>query len=432
MKKNAAIVSHESSQNTLLAMQDKERGAPHRSVYGHTRGREHRSDAVLRASSSIWADSIYFDYNATTPIDPAVRAAMLPFLDQEFGNPSSFYTLGRRASTGVTKAREQVAQLLNATSSKIIFTSCATESIATAFLSALEAAPEKRHLITSSVEHSATLELCRHYESRGYEITYLPVDSDGNFSLEQLKKSITPSTALISLLWANNETGVIFPVEKVAAIAVEQGVPLHLDAVQAVGKIPIDLRSLPVSYLSLSGHKIYAPKGIGALYVHRHASYTPLLRGSQEGARRGGTENVANIVGFGHAAMMATEKLSCELPRLAALRDRFETNLLQQLSGVHRNGNLSSRLPNTSSLTFDDIDAASALFLFDDKGLCCSAGSACNTQSRTPSHVLSAMGRSLKEARATLRFSIGRFTTEVEVDQAIEITSGVVEKLRHL
>lgn len=375
---------------------------------------------------------LYFDYNATTPLDPAVRAAMTPFLDEEFGNPSSFYTLGRRASTAVTEAREQVAQLFNASSSEIIFTSCATESIATAFLSALEAAPEKRHLITSTVEHSATLELCRHYESRGYEITYLPVDRDGNLSLEQLKKSITPSTALISLLWANNETGVIFPIEKIAAIAAEQKVPLHLDAVQAIGKVPIDLKTLSVSYLSLSGHKIYAPKGIGALYVHRHASYTPLLRGSQEAARRGGTENVANIVGFGHAAMMATEKLSLELPRLTALRDRFEKNLLQQLSGVHRNGDLSARLPNTSSLTFDGIEATSALFLFDDKEFCCSAGSACNTQSRTPSHVLSAMGQSLEEARATLRFSIGRFTTEAEVDQALEIVSSVVEKLRRL
>ena len=432
MKKNAAIASQESSQNALLGMQDKERGAQHRSVYGHTRGREHRSNAVLRTSSSIWGDSIYFDYNATTPIDPSVREAMMPFLDQEFGNHYSFYSLGRRAATAVTEARERVAQLLNATSSEIIFTSCATESIVTAFLSALEAAPDKRHLITSTVEHSATLELCRYYESRGYEITYLPVDRDGNLSLEQLKQSITPSTALISLLWANNETGVIFPVEKVAAIAVEQGVPLHLDAVQAVGKIPIDLQALPVSYLSLSGHKIYAPKGIGALYVHRHASYTPLLCGSQEGTRRGGTENVANIVGFGHAAMIAAEKLSSEWPRLTALRDRFETNLFQQLSGVHRNGNLFSRLPNTSSLTFDGIEAASALFLFDRKSLCCSAGSACNTQSRSPSHVLSAMGRSLEEAAATVRFSFGRFTTEVEIDQALEIISGVVEKLRQL
>jgi len=356
----------------------------------------------------------------------------MPFLDQEFGNPSSFYELGRRTATAVTEARKQMAQLLNATSSEIIFTSCATESIATAFLSALEAAPDKRHLITSTVEHSATLELCRYYESRGYEITYLPVDRDGNLSLEQLKQSITPSTALISLLWANNETGVIFPVEKVAAIAVEQGVPLHLDAVQAVGKIPIDLQALPVSYLSLSGHKIYAPKGVGALYVHRHASYTPLLRGSQEVTRRGGTENVASIVGFGHAAMIAAEKLSSEWPRLTALRDRFETNLLQQLSGVHFNGNLSSRLPNTSSLTFDDIEAASALFLFYGKSLCCSAGSACNTQSRSPSHVLSAMGRSHAEAAATVRFSFGRFTTEAEIDQALEIISGVVEKLRRL
>lgn len=375
---------------------------------------------------------LYFDYNAITRIDPAVREAMSPFLDDEFGNASSFYSLGRRAATALKEAREQVAQLLNASSSEIIFTSCATESIATAFLSALEAAPEKRHLITSNVEHSATLELCEHYKSRGYEVTYLPVDRNGNLSIEQLESSITPATALISLLWANNETGVIFPIEKIAAIAAGKNISLHLDAVQAVGKIPTHVRSFPVSYLSISGHKLYGPKGVGALYVHRHASYTPLLRGSQEGARRGGTENVANIVGFGHAAMMAQEKLSSELERLTALRNCFEKRLLEKITGIHRNGDLSSRLPNTSSLTFDGIEAASALFLFDEKNFYCSAGSACNTQSRTPSHVLSAMGRSLEEARGTLRFSLGRFTTETEVDQALEIISSVVEKLRNL
>ena len=390
------------------------------------------SDALPVTRYSLLSPMIYLDHNATTPVDPAVREAMMPFLNQEFGNPSSFYALGRHAATALIKAREQVAQLLNATAAQIVFTSCATESITTAFLSALEAAPERRHLIASTVEHNATLELCQHYESRGYKVTYLSVDREGNLSLEQLKQSITPSTALISLLWANNETGVIFPVEKIAAIAAEKNIPLHLDAVQAVGKIPIDLHSLPVQYLSLSGHKIYAPKGVGALYVHRHASYTPLLRGSQEAARRGGTENVINIVALGAAAMIAKEKLFSELTRLTALRDRFETKLLQQLSGVHRNGNLSSRLANTSNLTFDGIEAASALFLFDQKNLCCSAGSACSTQSRTPSHVLSAMGRSLEEARATLRFSLGRFTTQAEMDQAIEIISDIVEKLRRL
>jgi len=287
-------------------------------------------------------------------------------------------------------------------------------------------------LITSTVEHSATLELCQYYESCGYEVTYLPVDREGNLSLEQLENSITPSTALISLLWANNETGVIFPVEKIAAIASEKNIPLHLDAVQAVGKIPIDLQSIPVSYLSLSGHKIYAPKGVGSLYVNRHVSYTPLLRGSQEGTRRAGTENVASITGFGHAAMMAKEKLSSEQQRLTTLRDYFEKMLMRSLQGVHLNGEKASRLPNTSSLTFDKIEATAALFLLDEKKLFCSAGSACNTQSRTPSHVLSAMGCTLEEARSTLRFSFGRFTTEIEIKESIKIISSVVQKLRSL
>ena len=375
---------------------------------------------------------IYFDYNATTPVDPAVREAMIPFLDQEFGNPSSFYALGRRALVALREARERVAELLGASSSEIIFTSGATESITTAFLSALEAAPSKRHLITSSVEHSATRELSLYYQSRGYEVTSLPVDREGNLSLEQLKTSITPSTALISLLWANNETGVISPVEKIAAIAAEQEIPLHLDAVQACGKIPIDLRELPLSYLSLSGHKIYGPKGTGALYVNRHAPYTPLLRGSQEGSRRGGTENVAGSVGFGYAAMMTREGLSSALPRMTALRDRFETTLLDSLQGVDINGKRAPRLPNTSSLTLEGVEAASALFLFDEKGLYCSAGSACRTASESPSHVLSAMGRSLEEARGTIRFSIGRWTTETEIDQALQIVREVAEKLRSL
>lgn len=375
---------------------------------------------------------LYFDYNATTPIDPAVRQAMIPFLDHSFGNPSSFYKLGRHASNALSEAREKVADLLNAHASEITFTSCATESITTAFHSALAATPEKRHVITSTVEHSATLELCRHYESCGYEVTYLPVDREGNLSIEDLEKAITSSTALISLLWANNETGILFPVEKIAAIATERGIPLHLDAVQAAGKIPIDLQKITLSYLSLSGHKLYAPKGIGALYVHRYASYTPLLLGSQESTRRGGTENTTSIVAFGHAATIAQEKISSEFSRLSSLRDRFEHVLQTTLQGVHCNGNRSLRLPNTSSLTIDHIDAAAALFLFDQKNLFCSAGSACNTHSRTPSHVLSAMGRSLEEARATLRFSFGRFTTPSEIDTAIPIITATIQKLRTL
>ena len=373
---------------------------------------------------------LYLDYNATTPLDPAVRAAMVPYLEQEFGNPSSFYSLGRRAEAALTRAREQVGTLLGAQPSEIIFNSGATESITTAFMSALSADPNKRHIVTSAVEHSATLELCRDYEARGYEVTCLPVDRKGQLSLQALEEAITPATALVSLLWANNETGVLLPVEEIAVLTEKKGTSLHLDAVQAVGKIPINLHSLPVHYLSLSGHKLYAPKGVGALYVHRHVSYTPLLRGSQEGGRRGGTENVASIVALGEAAQLAQELLPLEITRQALLRDRLEQGLLNRLENVQCNGDPVCRLFNTSSLTFDGIQAAEALLLLDQEGLCCSAGSACNTQSQSPSHVLSAMGLSREEARSTLRFSVGRFTTEAEIESALEIVPRVVKKLR--
>ncbi|HLB32694.1 MAG TPA: aminotransferase class V-fold PLP-dependent enzyme [Chthoniobacterales bacterium] len=375
---------------------------------------------------------LYFDYNATTPIDPSAREAMLPFLTENFGNPSNLYELGKRSAKAIAKAREQAANLLGAQPSEIIFNSGGTESITTAILSALAIDPKKRHIITSTVEHSATIALCRDLEQRGYKVTWLPVDTQGNLSLLDLEQAITSATAIVSLLWANNETGVLFPAEKIAAITESKGVPLHLDAVQAVGKVPIDLSQITVHYLSLSGHKLYAPKGVGALYVHRHALYTPLLRGSQEDQRRGGTQNVASIVALGQAAFIAYNQQSSEPQRQAVLRDRLETILLNTLEDVHLNGNGKERLPNTSNLTFKGIEAESALFLFDQEGLCCSSGSACSSGSTKPSHVLTSMGRSRTEAMASLRFSIGRFTTEAEIDRALEIITKVVKKLRHL
>ena len=376
------------------------------------------------------SDLLYLDHNATTPLDPAVREEMLPWLENGFGNPSSIYALGRRAADALREARERVAALVGADSSEIIFNSCGTESTNTAILSALAIDPDRRHIITSAVEHSATVKLCEHLATRGYEITWLPVDKGGLLDPAKLEEAITSETAVISLLWANNETGVLFPIEKIAAIALEKRVPLHLDAVQAAGKVPIDLSKLNVQYVSLSAHKLYAPKGVGALYVNKRARFTPLLRGSQEDSRRGGTQNVASIVAFGKAAELALGHLPSSPVRIRALRDRFETNLLSLIEGARRNGAVEPRLPNTSNLTFPGIDAETALVLFDKEGLCCSAGSACSSGSINPSHVLTAMGVSRDEARASLRFSLGRTTTEAEVDRALEIIPRIVAKLR--
>ena len=376
------------------------------------------------------SDLLYLDHNATTPIDPEVRAAMLPWLENEFGNPSSVYTLGRRSAAALVNARAQVAALVGAQPSEIIFNSCGTEATNTAILSAIAIDPDKRHIITSAVEHSATIKLCEYLATRGYEITWLPVDNDGLLDPDKLETAITSETAIVSLLCANNETGVLFPIEEIAAITARKKVPLHLDAVQAAGKVPINLEELGVQYVSLSAHKLYAPKGVGALYVNRRARYTPLLRGSQEESKRGGTQNVASIVAFGKAAEIAQTHLLTTAERIAKLRDRFEQILLSTIEGVRRNGTDEPRLPNTSNLTFAGIEAETALLLFDKEGLCCSAGSACSSGSINPSHVLTAMGVTRDEARASLRFSLGCTTTEADIDRALEIIPRIVAKLR--
>lgn len=376
------------------------------------------------------SDLLYLDHNATTPLDPAVREAMLPWLENGFGNPSSVYGLGRRAAEALKESRERVSSLVGADPSEIIFNSCGTEATNTAILSALAIDPDRRHIITSAVEHSATIKLCEYLATRGYEITWLPVDKEGLLDPARLEEAITSETAVISLLWGNNETGVLFPIEKIAAIALEKKVPLHLDAVQASGKVPIDLSKLNVQYVSLSAHKLYAPKGVGALYVNKRARYSPLLRGSQEEGRRGGTQNVASIVAFGKAAELALNHLPSSPERIRTLRDRFENTLLSSIDGARRNGAASPRLPNTSNLTFPGIEAETALLLFDKEGLCCSAGSACSSGSINPSHVLTAMGVSRDEARASLRFSFGRTTTETDIDRSLEIIPRIIAKLR--
>ncbi|MGI9115802.1 MAG: cysteine desulfurase NifS [Chthoniobacterales bacterium] len=378
-------------------------------------------------------DIIYLDNNASTAIDPAVLEATQPFLGKYFANPSSGYRFAAQVRDAIEQARAQVAALLGCDASEIIFTSGGTESNNTAIHSALASRPDGKHIVTTAVEHSAVRNPAQHLEERGYDVTYLKVDRSGRISLRELADAIRLDTALVSIMWANNETGVVFPMDAIADITHDKGVPLHTDAVQAAGKISLNLRQTPLQFLSISGHKLHAQKGVGALYVNRRARFQPLIRGgSHENNRRGGTENAAAIVGLGKAAELALASLNEEQTRVRAQRDRFEKALLESVPGTRINGTDASRLPNTSSLMFDGIESEAALLMLDQENLCCSAGSACRTGSLKPSHVLSAMGLVNDEARASLRFSFGRFNTETELDRALEIVPRVIGKLRAL
>jgi cysteine desulfurase len=376
---------------------------------------------------------IYFDNNATTQVDPQVLRAMLPFLQDQYGNPSSAYSFGRVAAKAVARAREQVAALLGCDPSEIIFTSCGTESDNSAIQSALLIDPDRKHLVTSKVEHSAIIRQAEALARRGYEVTWLDVDSSGMINLDALKEAIREDTAIVSLMWANNETGVLFPIEEAAQICRNKGTIFHTDAVQAVGKIRIDLSRVPINFLSLSGHKLHAPKGVAALYVNRRTRFSPyFLGGGQENKRRGGTENTASIVAFGHAAELASAALNEEIGRVKALRDRFEEGMLETVSSVQINGDPTRRLPNTSNLAIEGVDSEGMLMLLDQRGICCSAGSACTAGSLEPSHVLKAMGFSSDRARGSLRFSFSRFNTKAEVEQALQIIPNAAEKLRSM
>ncbi len=376
---------------------------------------------------------IYLDNNATTQLDPAVIEEMLPFLTKYYGNPSSGYALAAKVRTAVDLARERLAALLGCEASEIVFTSCGTESNNAVINSALQFEPRGKHIVTSAVEHSAILRPCQDLAKRGCEVTFLGVDQDGNVDLGELEAAIRPETAIVSLMWANNETGVLFPVEKVAEICREKGVIFHTDAVQAAGKIPICLRDTAINFLSLSAHKFHGPKGVGALYVNRRTRFYPsIVGGGQENGRRGGTENVALITGLGKAAERAAESLSEEETRVRAMRDRFEKTILEAVSGASVNGAGAKRLPNTSSVSFDGIESPAALLLLDRHHICCSAGSACRTGSQEASHVLRAMNPKGDGARRSLRFSFGRFNSDAQVDRAIEIVPKVIEKLRQL
>src|SRR5437763_780542 len=376
---------------------------------------------------------LYLDNNATTAIDPAVLESMRPFLEEFFANPSSGYGFAAQVREAIEEARQQVADLLGCEASEIVFTSGGTESNNTAFHSALQAAPERRHVVTTAVEHSAVLRPAKDLESRGYVVTFLDVDKSGQLNLNKLADAVRPDTALVSIMWANNETGVIFAIEEVAAIAREEKVTFHTDAVHAAGKIEIKLGDVPLQFLSISGHKLHGPKGVGALYVNRHARFRPLLLGgSHENNRRAGTENTVSIIGLGKAAEIARAKMREEQVRVRKMRDRFEQCLLERISGARPNGASADRLPNTSSIMFDGIESDGALLMLDQRNVCCSAGSACRTGSLKPSHVLSAMGLLGDEARGSLRFSFGRFNTNAEVDRAVKIVPEVITKLRAL
>jgi cysteine desulfurase len=373
---------------------------------------------------------VYLDNNATTRPAPEVLEAMLPYLTERWGNPSSAYLFGHELTQALEAAREQVTALLNAEPRELIFTSCGTESINSALQSALVTQPGKRHVVTTSVEHSATLKFCAFLEKQGYEITRLAVSHKGALDLTLLEKSIRPDTALVSVMSANNETGVLFPVAAIAEICRSRGVLCHTDAVQMAGKLKLDVKELSVDFLSISGHKFHAPKGVAALYVKRGTKFQPfLIGGGQERSRRGGTENVASIVGLGRAAELALANCS-QQSRLGALRDKLENGIIQSVPGTQVNGGREPRLPNTSNVAFEGVEAEGILLLLDKAGICASSGSACTTGSLDPSHVLLAMGCGAAHARSSIRFSLGIDNSDADVDHALQHLPGIIEKLR--
>jgi cysteine desulfurase len=378
---------------------------------------------------------LYLDHNATTPVAPAVLEAMEPFWRGNFGNPSSGSMFSRPIRKALAGAREACAALLDCDPEELIFTSGGTESLNTALHSVTVQQPGRKHLIIGSTEHDAVLHSTAWLaESQGYEVTRLPVGADGMLSLSGLAAAIRPGeTAAVALMWANNETGVLHPIPEAAALAGAHGIPFITDAVQAAGKIPLSLRESGVQYAAFSGHKFRAPKGIGLLYVQKNTAFQPWFRGgSQENRRRAGTENVAGIVGLGAAARLAGTSMADSSSAISRLRDDFESKVLSQIPGSHRNGHPLHRVPNTASLRFDGCQAEGLLLLLEQRGVCVSAGSACTTGSLHPSHVLTAMGLDAPAARSTLRFSLSPATTQGELDEAFSALEQSVGKFRSL
>ncbi|MGH2271988.1 cysteine desulfurase NifS [Anaerohalosphaeraceae bacterium U12dextr] len=376
---------------------------------------------------------IYMDNNATTRVDPEVLQEMMPYLTDYYGNPSSMHTFGGQVGRAIRKARQQVAALLGCEPDEIIFTSCGTESDNAAILGTLSIVPHKRTVITTRVEHPAVLSPCRNLEQHGYRIIELGVDKHGCLNLAELESAINDDTAIVSIMYANNETGVIFPIEKIASICKAKGVPFHTDAVQAVGKIPLNLKASNIDMLSLSGHKLHAPKGIGVLYVRRGTRLSPyLLGGHQENNRRGGTENVPGIVALGKACELALRYLDEENTRVKALRDKLEARILATCPDCMVNGDSENRLPNTLNISFEYIEGESILMMLDRFGICASSGSACTSGSLEPSHVLRAMGVPFTAAHGSIRFSLSRYNTEQEVDFVAEKLPPIIHRLREL
>lgn len=377
---------------------------------------------------------IYLDANATTPPDPAAIEAMLPFLGSQFGNPSAAHAPGRRAHRALESARAGVAALIGADPDEIVFTSGGTEGINAVHLGARLEWPDCPLLVTGATEHAAGVECARRWRLQGGEVRTVAVDRQGVLQAESLRKALEPGrTALVSLLWANNETGTIAPMQELVEIAHAAGAAVHADAVQAAGKMALDVHAVPVDYLSLSGHKMHAPQGIGALFIRRHAAFRPLLLGGgQEGGRRSGTQNLPGAVALGRAAELALAALPTASTEMARLRDRLEAGILAAMPEALVHGSGAPRLPNTSSIAFPGTEAAGLLILLDQKGLCCSGGSACHSAALHPSHVLDAMGFDAAHAAATLRFSLSRLTTEAEVDAAVPRILQAVNQLRAL
>jgi cysteine desulfurase len=377
------------------------------------------------------ASEIYFDNNATTRVLPEVAEVMLPFLTEHYGNPSSIHRFGSQVGQKITEARAQVAALIDAADPvEVMFTSCGTEGDNAAIRGMLEARPERRHIVTTQVEHPAVLGLCQHLQKKGYRVTWLGVDQDGALDLEELRASLSDDTAVVSIMWANNETGVIFPIAEIGAIVRSKGIPLHVDAVQAAGKLALKVKDLPIDLLTISGHKFHAPKGVGALYMRRGIPFPPfMVGGHQERNRRAGTENVAAIIGMGKAAEIALGRLAEDATRVKTLRDQLETLLLDSCPDSRVNGQRQPRLPNTLNISFRYLEGESILVLLDQEGICASTGSACTAGSSEPSHVLRAMKVPADWLQGAVRFSLSRFNTEAEVYYVNQKAPPIVQRL---
>jgi cysteine desulfurase len=379
------------------------------------------------------ATRVYLDNNATTRVAPEVLEEMLPFLQERYGNPSSMYAFGGDVHRDLDRARERTAALLNCHPTEVVFTSCGSESDNHAIRGLVDAYPEKGHIITTKVEHPAVKNQVPYLRRKGLQVTELGVDSRGNLDLEELRKAITNDTLLISVIFANNETGVLSPIEEICRIAKERGVFVHTDAVQAVGKVPLDMQELPVDVLSFSGHKFHAPKGIGGLFIRRGLKIRPfIIGGHQERSRRGGTESMPLIVGMGRAAELVGGKLEDEDTRVRHLRDKLESGVLSRIPDTEVNGDANRRVPNTSNIGIHFIEGEALLLAMDKQGICASTGSACASGSLQPSHVLRAMGVPFTSIHGSVRFSLSTYSTEEEVDYVLDVLPGIVDHLRDL